>query len=106
MVVTPQPKASRLEAPRARNYVLQTICPFELADHTLIVGEKLFVQLTLDALAHPGPAVRERIGKPKCGFIPETATVGPIAVTFAAGTATTSAATATPVEPPLRDYLK
>ena len=105
-VVIPQPMASNLVAPGATNYILQDLCPLDTAEHLLIVGEKPFVQLTMDALKHPGPASLARAGNVSCGLIPETPQVLPSLGTFAIGAITTNVGQPSFAEAPLRDYLQ
>lgn len=104
-VVTPQPMASTLEAPGARNFTLQDLCPADVAEHILIPGSQVLVDLTLDALSHPGPASLERVGRIRCGLIPTAAEGAPAAASFIAGIITEGPKYTTDREPELRCYL-
>jgi len=68
--VLPQPKAGKLEAPGARSYTLQDLCPGDLYEHDLLVATAATVALTLDAFSHPGPAAAERLSRVPCGLVP------------------------------------
>lgn len=104
-IVVPQPKAGVLVAPGARSYRLQDICPADPAEHLFIVYERPFLQLTLDALAHPGPAQRSRVAGLRCGLLPEATGTVPSLLTFTAGVSTGMLRYAVPKEPALRCYL-
>ncbi len=103
-VVFPQPAASRLIAPGARNYVVQDLCPLDVSEHLTIIAEKPLVQLTLDALANPGPGQLARVGKLRCGLDPRVLQSVPSLLTFGLGFLTTYPAQLTTTEPPLRPY--
>lgn len=105
-IVVPQPMASHLVAPGARNYVLQEHCPLDVAEHLLITFEKPFLQLTLDALTHRGPAKLARISALRCGLLPEATGTVPSLVSFLAGASDVMARYAVREEPPLRCYLR
>lgn len=105
-IITPQPMASHLVAPGVRNYVLQDHCPLDVAEHLFITFEKPFLQLTLDALAHRGPAQLARIPRLTCGLLPQAAGTVPSLVTFLLGASQVMARYAVPAEPPLRCYLR
>lgn len=104
-LVLPQPKAGTLVAPGARNYVVQDMCPLDTAEHLLIIGEEPTVELTLDALGHPGPASLTRIGKVTCGFNKVAARLGAPLGRFAVGVAPKYVSRLTSTEPPLRAYF-
>jgi pimeloyl-ACP methyl ester carboxylesterase len=104
-MVRPQPLASTLHAPSVRNYVLQDLCPFDLADHLLIPFEKPFLALTLDALRNPGPGAFERIGRAPCGLLTGAPQAVPGLVTSVALGAVAGAQNTATAEPPLRCYL-
>ena len=103
-VVTPQPMASRISAPGARNYVMQDLCPLSLGEHLTIIGERAARQLTFDALTHAGPGKVSRISKRQCGFAPETAAALVALPTFGIGIVSTYPGLATTTEPRLRCY--
>lgn len=105
-IIIPQPMASHLVAPGARNYVLQDHCPLDVAEHLFITFEKPFLQLTLDALTHRGPAELERIPRLSCGLLPQAAGTVPSLVTFLLGASQVMARYAVRDEPPLRCYLR
>ncbi len=105
-IVLPQPMASHLVAPGARNFVLQDHCPLDVAEHLFIPFEKPFLQLTLDALAHRGPAKLARIPELTCGLLPEAPGAVPSLVTFLAGASQVMTKYAVREEPPLRCYLR
>lgn len=103
-IVTPQPSASTLEAPGARNYLLQDHCPADVAEHLTIIGEKPFFQLTFDALRHRGPARLGRIGSLRCGLDQRVVAALPSLATFGLGIATGYPLLTTTQEPALRPY--
>ncbi len=105
-IVVPQPKAGVLVAPGAKSYRLQDLCPLDPADHLFIVFERPFLQLTLDALTHRGPALRSRVPHLKCGLLPDAAHVAPALLSFGVGVSTDMVRYAVPREPALRPYLK
>lgn len=105
-LVTPQPMASRLRAPGARNYVLQDLCPTEVADHIAILAELPFHQLTFDALAHRGPGRIERIESPACGPDPKAAAGLTQLPGYGFGFVEGYATHQTDEEPPLRRYWR
>lgn len=102
-IVVPQPKASRLNAPGAQNYLLQDLCPLDIAEHLTIIAEKPFFALALDALEYPGPGELSRIDL-QCGFDRHVAQSLPHLVTFGLGTVGSYGAELSTVEPPLRSY--
>ena len=102
-IVTPQPKASRLNAPGAQNYLLQDLCPVDVAEHLTIIAEKPFFALALDALEHPGPGELSRVDL-QCGFDRHVVQSLPHLVTFGLGTVGSYGAELSTVEPPLRAY--
>lgn len=106
-IVTPQPTASVLEAPGARTYNLQDLCPADPAEHLLIIGERPMYALTLDALGHAGPADLARLGTAGCGLLPGVAESAPALASFATGIAAETPGAASPdmTEPALRCYL-
>lgn len=105
-LVTPQPLASTIVAPGARNYILQDLCPSDITEHITMVYAEPFVALTLDALAHPGPASTQRTGQLPCGLIPETPAGVPGLAMFAVqGIVAENAAHPAFEAPPLRCYL-
>jgi len=71
--INPQPKAGILDAPGARNYLLQALCPGDLYEHDSFVAAAATVALTLDALKHDGPADLKRPSSIPCGLVPEAA---------------------------------
>lgn len=103
-LVLPQPSASTLGAPGVRNYILQDLCPTNVANHVTILAEMAFFQLTFDALAHRGPGRIDRVSEPACGPAPESATGVTVLPTYALGFLVEYATRLTPEEPPLRDY--
>ncbi|WP_162602498.1 esterase/lipase family protein [Nocardioides daejeonensis] len=105
-IVTPQPAASHLQAPGARNYLLQDLCPADVAEHLLIIAEKPFFQLAFDALDHRGPGKLSRIGKVTCGLDKQVANALPALPGFGTGILTSYPSTLTATEPPLRAYLR
>lgn len=105
-IVTPQPTASHLNAPGARNYVLQDLCPVDIAEHLTIIAERPFFELSFDALDNPGPGQIARIGKVSCGFDPLVARSIQSLTTFGLGVLTAYPAEVTVTEPPLRSYWK
>lgn len=106
-IVIPQPHASTLHAPGARNYRLQSICPLDVAEHLLIIGERPMQQLTFDALDHRGPARLSRVANVRCGLLPETAQAVLPSVNFLLGIVGELPAVRRPSmrEPELRCYL-
>ncbi|KAA1421938.1 alpha/beta fold hydrolase [Nocardioides humilatus] len=105
-IVTPQPKASTIVGPGARNYLLQDLCPLDLAEHLLIIAEKPFFQLAFDALHHRGPGRLARVGKVACGFDPQVIRAVPALPTFGLGILTDYPADIATEEPPLRGYWR
>lgn len=105
-VVVPQPKAGVLRAPGVRSYVLQDLCPLDVAEHNSVQFERPFLAITLDALAHRGPGMAERLEKVPCGLLPQTPVGATAVVPFALDNLlaiTTNPATR---EPRLRCYLR
>lgn len=105
-LVTPQPMASRLRAPGVRNYVLQDLCPTDVADHIAILAARPFVQLTFDALARRGPGRIERVSSPACGIDPSSATGLEQLPSYGIGFLVGYATQQTDEEPPLRRYWR
>lgn len=103
-IVTPQPKASRVVAPGARNYLLQDLCPTDLGEHLTIIAERPFFQLTFDALNRPGPGRLARIEDLRCGFDPLVIQALPGLATFGLGVLTSAPQHSATEEPPLRGY--
>ncbi|WP_183095101.1 esterase/lipase family protein [Nocardioides stalactiti] len=104
-IVTPQPKASRIVARGARNYLLQDLCPLDLAEHLTIIAETPFFQLTFDALRHPGPGRSARVDL-RCGFDPQVISALPALPTFGLGILTDYPQHTVQEEPPLRGYWR
>lgn len=108
-VVLPQPAASTLHAPGAANYILQHICPTDLAEHVLVIDEEPLFELTLDALTHPGPARLSRIQNLRCGLMTThlpALVLGQDGLTgMALGAATTLPGLLVSSEPRLSSYL-
>jgi triacylglycerol lipase len=105
-LVTPQPTASRLRAQGVRNYVLQDLCPTDVADHIAILAERPFFQLTFDALAHRGPGRIGRVKSPVCGADPKAAAGLAQLPSYGIGFLVGYAAHQTDQEPPLRRYWR
>jgi pimeloyl-ACP methyl ester carboxylesterase len=105
-IVTPQPKASRLRAPGVRNYVLQDLCPTDVADHIAVLASRAFYQLTFDALRHRGPGRIRRVKSPVCGPDPMAATGVTGLPTYGLGFLVGYSTRLTPEEPPLRRYWR
>lgn len=107
-VVIPQPKASDLDAPGARRFVLQDLCPSDLSEHIYLPTSRTLLPLTLDALAHRGPADATRAGHTACGMNPGgilTGTLNILTTLPATIAAFAKAANPSMTEPPLRCYL-
>lgn len=65
--ITPQPAANRQNGARA--IMIQDVCPgriVPLAEHPMIVGDKVALALSLDALDHAGPAATSRLDSNVC----------------------------------------
>lgn len=103
-VVTPQPKASTVVGPGARDYLLQDLCPTDLAEHLTIIAERPFFQLAFDVLRRPGPARLARIDELRCGFDPLVIQALPALPTFGFGILTSAPQHPATEEPPLRGY--
>lgn len=107
-VVIPQPKASDLDAPGARRFVLQDLCPSDLSEHIYLPTSRTLLPLTLDALAHRGPADVARAEHTACGMNPGgilAGTLNILATLPATIAAFPKAANPSMTEPPLRCYL-
>jgi hypothetical protein len=53
------------------NISIQQICPTMIAEHLMLAASNpVAAELTLDAITHPGPAVRTRIGRAVCAQLP------------------------------------
>jgi hypothetical protein len=100
-IVFPQPASSWLI--RARNILVQDVCPARPVEHATILADLVSYRLVVDALTHDGPADPARLPKSVClqGFmIPDQR--GAAALANFAVTAVTWRRVAE--EPPLRCY--
>jgi hypothetical protein len=100
-IVFPQPQSSRLA--RARNIVLQDVCPARPVEHASILADLVSYRLVVDALTHRGPADPARLPASACleGFmLPDQRGVEAVA-NFAIAAVTWRRVAE---EPPLRCY--
>ncbi|MGB0100467.1 MAG: alpha/beta fold hydrolase [Nocardioides sp.] len=64
-VVVPATSGFLAEGPRTTNVTVQDLCPGDIAEHVLIPMSRTAIAVTLDALAHRGPA--DPGLRPACG---------------------------------------
>ncbi|MEU1998021.1 alpha/beta fold hydrolase [Nocardia gamkensis] len=72
----PQPLSSRLDAPGVRNIRVQEYCPLLDAPHLTLPGTLVLMDLTIDALNHPGPAQPTRLTALRCGLDTDNVVAG------------------------------
>jgi triacylglycerol esterase/lipase EstA (alpha/beta hydrolase family) len=110
---TPPNPSSALRTGNGRiaNIALQEVCPTNTADHFAIGSfDPVGYAVVADALAHDGPAVRDRISRTVCAEVTQP---GVDRATFPAdfaamiryATDSQGNAAKTPTEPPLRPYV-
>jgi len=95
----------------ASDILVQDVCPGRYVGHVQAVYDAVYIAFALDALTHPGPASKARVGTAPCsqiygpGIDPAQATAG-IHTLYENAAIATADHPPTDAEPPLRAYAR